>query len=276
MSRTFCSSALAITALLLPAGAALASIPDASGVYTGCYLKISTDDTRRGAVRAIDLSLGQRCGYGEVQITWSQTGPRGATGAAGPQGATGAAGPAGPMGAMGPQGVAGPQGGKGDTGPQGAPGINGANGADGANGAPGATGPAGPPGPGRPPHQSRATPLYTVHPSCSGASAITLSGACSYAAPAVQDPNSGVGGGCVRDGQLHTSTVATFSTATCAAACTATAVARSVCSQSQTQGCSNSLYVSNCQCGLPTCLQQTDVTDLTCDCNNTSLGSLVQ
>jgi hypothetical protein len=252
MSRTFCSSALAITALLLPAGAALASIPDASGVYTGCYLKISTDDTRRGAVRAIDLSLGQRCGYGEVQITWSQTGPRGATGAAGPQGATGAAGPAGPMGAMGPQGVAGPQGGKGDTGPP---------------------GPRGPAGTG---NLSLATTLYTVHPSCSGASAITLSGACSYAAPAVQDPNSGVGGGCVRDGQLHTSTVATFSTATCAAACTATAVARSVCSQSQTQGCSNSLYVSNCQCGLPTCLQQTDVTDLTCDCNNTSLGSLVQ
>ena len=70
-------------------------------------------------------------------------------------------------GASGAQGAPGPKGDKGDTGPMGTPGLNG------ANGAPGPTGPAGPAGTS---NLSLATPLYGVHPSCTGAGALTLNG----------------------------------------------------------------------------------------------------
>lgn len=64
--------------------------------------------------RIIDPAKKQKCGRGEKAISWSVTGPRGATGAQGPRGNTGPAGPQGPRGNTGP---AGPQGPKGDPAP---------------------------------------------------------------------------------------------------------------------------------------------------------------
>ena len=98
-------------------GAALAAIPDSSGVINGCYQK------NVGNLRVIDSSAGDSCRPSEIAISWSQTGPQGPQG---PKGDTGATGPIGPAGPPGP---------KGDTG------------ATGATGATGPAGPAGPPGP---------------------------------------------------------------------------------------------------------------------------------
>lgn len=95
---------------------ALAAIPGAGGVISGCYTKTN------GALRVIDTAAGQTCTNKELQLTWSQTGPQGLTGATG---ATGAAGP------------------KGDTGPQGLPGVAGPKGDKGDPGAPGPAGPKG-------------------------------------------------------------------------------------------------------------------------------------
>jgi len=76
------------------AAAVQASIPDASGVIHGCYQKVN------GQLRVIDTDKGQTCNPSELQLQWSQTGPKGATGptgATGPKGATGATGPEGPQ-----------------------------------------------------------------------------------------------------------------------------------------------------------------------------------
>jgi hypothetical protein len=86
-----------------------ASIPDANGVITGCYV------TASGGLRVIDASV-SKCTPGETKITWNQTGPQGPPGPIGPQGPAGlqglqgAAGPAGPTGPAGPAGQAGPTG----------------------------------------------------------------------------------------------------------------------------------------------------------------------
>ncbi|MGW2275481.1 hypothetical protein [Streptomyces yangpuensis] len=117
-------------------GAAHADIPGANGVYTGCYSRVT------GSLRVIDFEAGQRCRtlLGENTVTWSQTGPKGATGATGATGPTGAAGATGATGATGDTGSPGATGATGATGDAGAPGATGATGATGDTGAPGATG----------------------------------------------------------------------------------------------------------------------------------------
>ncbi|HEU5212419.1 MAG TPA: hypothetical protein VFU10_06580 [Gaiellaceae bacterium] len=127
-------------------GAALAAIPDSSGVINGCYQK------NVGNLRVIDPSAGDSCRPSEIAISWSQTGPQGPPGPKGDTGATGPQGPVGPQGpkgdtgatgATGPQGPVGPQGPKGDTG---ATGATGPQGPVGPQGPKGDTGPQGPPG----------------------------------------------------------------------------------------------------------------------------------
>ena len=61
-------------------GAALAAIPDSSGVINGCYQK------NVGNLRVIDTSAGDTCRPSEIAISWSQTGTTGAARAAGAQG----------------------------------------------------------------------------------------------------------------------------------------------------------------------------------------------
>jgi hypothetical protein len=104
-------------------GAAVAAIPAGDGTITACYVPSS------GAIHLIDPSRGQKCGSGEKQLVWNQSGPAGAVGPAGPVG---------PIGPMGSPGVPGP---KGDTG------VVGPSGPTGAQGTPGDTGPQGPAGP---------------------------------------------------------------------------------------------------------------------------------
>lgn len=144
------SGLLAAAMVWLPlvlTGAAVAVIPAATGVITGCYA------TKDGALRLIDGEIGQPCGNKEQKITWNQTGPagpqgaQGPQGAAGPQGETGPQGPVGPQGTPGPQGPAGPQGDTGPQGPIGRPGPTGVPGPQGLQGVPGPTGVPGLPGP---------------------------------------------------------------------------------------------------------------------------------
>jgi hypothetical protein len=61
--------------LVLASGAvALAAIPGANGVITGCR------DTRTGALRVIDAEAGQTCTAKESALTWNQSGPQGPAG----------------------------------------------------------------------------------------------------------------------------------------------------------------------------------------------------
>ena len=120
-------------------GVAYATIPDASGLLTGCYAKSGRENQGglpAGSLRLIDPSLRQKCKPSEKKVTWNQTGQ------AGPAGAKGDPGPAGPAGAVGAQGPAGP------AGPAGAAGPTGPAGPAGAKGDPGPPGPQGPAGPG--------------------------------------------------------------------------------------------------------------------------------
>lgn len=110
----------------LTASIAYASIPDGAGVIHGCYSKIS------GALRVIDTAKGQKCSGTELALTWSQTGPKGTTGARGPTGKTGSIGPKGTTGAVGA------------TGPRGPSGTSGTRGPTGVQGTAGETGPRGP------------------------------------------------------------------------------------------------------------------------------------
>jgi hypothetical protein len=105
-------------------------IPNARGIYTGCYA-ISTGDSRL-------IPAWKGCRSSERRVTWNRRGQRGSTGPAGVQGETG------PQGAQGPQG---PQGLQGATGEQGATGATGATGPQGAQGIPGDPGLQGDPGP---------------------------------------------------------------------------------------------------------------------------------
>ncbi len=132
-------------------------IPNARGIFTGCYT-IGT-----GEVRLIRGSTG--CRRSERRVTWSRRGPiglrglqgsvgaqgpsgdRGETGAQGSQGPPGPSGPGGSPGPGGPQGPVGPAGGPGPPGSMGAPGAAGPQGPPGADGAIGPAGPLGPPGP---------------------------------------------------------------------------------------------------------------------------------
>ena len=132
LNHRFLQSALVATALgLLPQAQAASpdqgekahygrptqpAIPDADGVFWGCYSRLLP------VVRLIDPAR-THCSSGEFMVHWNQTGP------------------------VGPQGVQGLAGADGAPGAPGAPGADGAAGADGAPGADGATGPMGPQGP---------------------------------------------------------------------------------------------------------------------------------
>ena len=93
-------------ALLVVAGVAYATIPDASGVIHGCYMKTG------GALSVVDPSV-TNCPKGDTALSWNvqgqpgPQGPQGPQGAAGPQGQTGTQGPTGPQGPAGPQGPSG-------------------------------------------------------------------------------------------------------------------------------------------------------------------------
>ena len=109
--------------LALSAGMVYAAIPNSgTGVINGCFEKYT------GLLRVIDVEAGKSCTRWETPISWSQVGPRGATGAQGPAGADGLRGA---DGAIGPQG---PAGNDGATGAQGQAGAAGADGTDGADG----------------------------------------------------------------------------------------------------------------------------------------------
>jgi hypothetical protein len=98
--------AVAVIAMVFAlGGVGWAAIPDSSGVIQGCYQK------DHGQLRVIDTQEHQSCKHSEVPLSWSQTGPQGATGPQGPKGDTGATGPQGPKGdtgPTGPQGATGP------------------------------------------------------------------------------------------------------------------------------------------------------------------------
>lgn len=93
--KTTVAAAAAIA--LVGGGVAYASIPDGSGVIHGCIKSNSM-------LKVID-SASETCASGETPLTWSQTGPVGATGPTGPAGATGATGPAGAAGVAGAPGL---------------------------------------------------------------------------------------------------------------------------------------------------------------------------
>lgn len=145
--------AVAVAALVVAVGgAAVAAIPDGSGVIHGCY------KTSNGALSVIDPAKGERCKSGEVALNWNEqgepgdvgpTGPAGPKGDTGDTGATGATGPAGPKGDRGPTGPEGPQGDKGDDGDAGSAGAQGER---------GPTGPVGPKG----------DPCLATDPACRG------------------------------------------------------------------------------------------------------------
>lgn len=120
INRIIQNTLVAATAVgFLPAQA---TIPDADGAFTGCYV------TKTGALRLIDTAKVQTCKSGEVIITWNQAGQQGPVGPAGPQG------PEGPTGAVGPMGPAGPKGDTGETGPAGPQGPVGPEGPAGQDG----------------------------------------------------------------------------------------------------------------------------------------------
>ena len=89
---------IAVGVGLAAGGIAYASIPDGTGVIHGCY------KTTGGSLRVIDTSVGGTCNSSETPLSWSQTGPKGATGARGPTGAAGTNGLNGAKGATGPTG----------------------------------------------------------------------------------------------------------------------------------------------------------------------------
>jgi hypothetical protein len=170
---TFCFVLLAV----LPGGAH-GTVPDANGVYTGCFQKTS------GNIYLIDTAVTTTCASPYVKVTWSQKGPQGSQGPQGIQGVPGVPGATGSSiyatpvtadylhcglgggagfeiwqhtpgvtpdqllgavcdGAPGPQGTQGPQGIPGPLGPQGIPGPQGNQGPQGPVGPAGPAGPAG-------------------------------------------------------------------------------------------------------------------------------------
>jgi len=107
LGRPHISPALiaALVVLLVGGGAAVASIPAANGVISGCSRKSS------GALRIIDTSkhgFAGKCRKNERYLGWSQLGPRGLQGAKGVKGAQGIKGAQGVQGAQGTQGIPGP------------------------------------------------------------------------------------------------------------------------------------------------------------------------
>jgi hypothetical protein len=107
--RRLTSLTVALAALLVVSGAALATIPGSGGVISSCYTK------RGGVLRVIDAASAS-CRATESRLDWNVAGPQGE---AGPQGLAGPRGLAGPQGEAGPAGPAGPRGEAGPQGPQG-------------------------------------------------------------------------------------------------------------------------------------------------------------
>ncbi len=223
-------------------------------------------------------------GANGAQGPMGATGAQGAIGLTGPQGAKGDKGDTGPMGAQGPAGLTGltgltgPQGAKGDkgdTGPMGAQGPAGQNGANGADGAPGPQGPAGPAGNS---NMSIATPLYTVHPSCSGAGVMTLTGTCAIKVSATVASTQLISGAYCAPGQGGSYVYdVTYSTPSCPANCTPTYLTNpDGCAEVEQVCCTGSRFTANCINPVPKCLQPTTVTDVSCNCDNTLLGYLVK
>jgi hypothetical protein len=64
--------------LFTAGGIAYATIPDASGVIHGCYVRST------GALKVIDSGKGQACNSEQQALNWNQTGPSGLQGATGP------------------------------------------------------------------------------------------------------------------------------------------------------------------------------------------------
>jgi hypothetical protein len=95
----------ALAALMVGVGFAVASIPDASGVFHACYQK------NQGQLRLVESA--SDCRPSEKATSWGQTGPQGPPGPAGPQGPTG---PQGPPGTPGSSFLAGSSGGQLSTG----------------------------------------------------------------------------------------------------------------------------------------------------------------
>lgn len=66
--------ALAAMFALSAVGVAVATIPNSAGEITGCYA------TKGGALRLIDVDLGQKCKSTERQVSWNQRGVQGPAG----------------------------------------------------------------------------------------------------------------------------------------------------------------------------------------------------
>ena len=95
---TYANVGVTIALVIGLGGFAVAAIPNANGVFTGCITSAQT----QSVLRVIDEST-QQCAADEQRITWNQQGvqgPTGATGAQGPQGPAGATGKQGPPGAV--------------------------------------------------------------------------------------------------------------------------------------------------------------------------------
>jgi hypothetical protein len=107
------AAALALVAGGTAAGAAISSSPvDGNAVIHGCYTNQALNGTHVFALQ----DAGTTCPKGTTVISWSQTGPPGATGPAGPAGTPGPAGSAGATGSAGPAGPAGAPGAPGGSG----------------------------------------------------------------------------------------------------------------------------------------------------------------
>ena len=133
-SNLLAAAAGAIAATALVGGIAVAAIPDAGGVISGCY-RVSEDD-QKGQLRVVNDAA--NCRNNELPISWNQVGPQGLPGPQGPKGDKGDKGDPGPAGADGGPGEQGAKGDKGDPGAQGPPGPKGDKGDPGPPG-PGST-----------------------------------------------------------------------------------------------------------------------------------------
>jgi hypothetical protein len=126
--RMLAVGAVAAVAIVVAAGYGYAAVTATNNTYTGCL--------QGGAISnvAIGAAPTKPCPNNAVQISWSQTGPQGATGATGPQGPKGDTGATGSQGPKGDTGATGSQGPKGDTGATGPQGVSGTDGKDGKDG----------------------------------------------------------------------------------------------------------------------------------------------
>jgi collagen triple helix repeat protein len=122
LSRTVQAIVVAVAAILLLSGVAVAAIPSANGTIDACR------ESRTGAVILIDKEAGKTCPSGWVALSWNQRGQTGPQGPAGPPGPVGPVGPQGLQGPAGPQGERGPAGPMGPAGPPGPRGENGVSG----------------------------------------------------------------------------------------------------------------------------------------------------